>query len=196
MLCRVSVFSGGWTLEAAEQVCADEGVETGEVSKLLASLVDKSLVGTEESDGATRYRLLETVRHYAWERLCESGEDRQTQARHFACYLALAEEAKPRLNGAEVKTWLDRLEKEHDNFRASLGWCTAEGGDAEGGMSLANAFWEFWTYGGYLSEGRVWVSRLLTSAQNAEPAARRKALRVAGVLARQPRRLFGCSFAA
>src|SRR5262249_41530730 len=89
MLCRVSVFSGGWSPEAAEQVCAGDGVEAGKVSGLLASLVEKSLVGADEHDGALRYRLLETMRDYAWVRLCESGKEAQTRARHLACYLAL-----------------------------------------------------------------------------------------------------------
>ena len=99
---RLSVFAGGWTLEAAETVCAGEGIEEGEVMDLLASLVDKSLVlVTEQRDGEARYRLLETVRQYAREKLEGSGEAGEVRRRHAAWFLALAEEAGPLMMGRD-----------------------------------------------------------------------------------------------
>src|SRR5258708_31829565 len=109
LLCRLSVFSGGWTLDAAEQVCVGEGVDDVKVLDLLTSLADKNLVITDEQDGATRYRLLETVRHYAQERLREQDEEARWQPRHLAYFLAAAEEAEPLLLGAEQHAWLERL---------------------------------------------------------------------------------------
>ena len=93
---RLSVFAGGWTLEAAEAVCSGDGIEPDDVLDLLLQLVRKSLVVAEESrDGAERYRLLETLRQYAHERLTEAGEVETVHGRHANCYLALAEEAAP-----------------------------------------------------------------------------------------------------
>src|SRR5207237_1437333 len=91
LLRRVAVFAGGWTLEGAEQVCAGDGIDAPDVWDLLSSLVDKSLVVTDEHAGATRYRMLETVRQYALDRLRETGEEARWRHRHFAYFLALAE---------------------------------------------------------------------------------------------------------
>src|SRR5713226_5481995 len=120
LLRRLSVFAGGWTLEAAEAVCAGEGVEEWEVLDLLTSLVEKSLVLYEERGGEGRYRLLETVRQYARDRLLEAGEAEAVRGRHLGFVLRLAEEAEPKLSGPEQVVWLDRLEAEHDNLRAAL----------------------------------------------------------------------------
>ena len=122
LLQRLAVFAGGWTLDAAEQVCAGEGVEERRVLDLLTSLADKSLVLAEQNDGDYRYRLLETVRQYAQDRLLDSGVDQAVRNRHHGYYLALAEEAEPKLVGAEQIEWLQRLEVEHENLRAALNW--------------------------------------------------------------------------
>jgi len=104
------------------------------VLDLLTRLVDKSLVSVAERGGAeARYRLLETVRQYAWEKLGESGESKGARWRHARYYLALAEEAEPELSGAQEGIWLERLEAEHGNLRAALGW-SLEGGDAGLGL--------------------------------------------------------------
>ncbi|HEV2439552.1 MAG TPA: AfsR family transcriptional regulator, partial [bacterium] len=125
ILNRLSVFAGGWTLEAAEAVCAGHrpagnGIEPPAVLDALASLVDKSLVSVEMPGDAARYRLLETLRQYVRDRLHQTGETDAVRHRHCDVYLALAEAAEPHLRGPEEFVWLDRLELEHDNLRAAL----------------------------------------------------------------------------
>jgi predicted ATPase len=110
---RLSVFVGGWDLEAIEAVGAGGGIEEDEVLDLLSVLVDKSLVVTgAEGDGAPRYRLLETVRQYASEKLAATEEEEAVGQRHALFFLGLAERAEPELGGTEQVKWLDRLEKE------------------------------------------------------------------------------------
>ena len=117
---RLSVFAGGWALEAAVHVCGGEGVDASEIADLLTSLADKSLVVVEPAGTSVRYGLLETVRQYARDRLQERGEEARWQARHLACFLALAEEAAPQLMGADQQAWLERLDREIDNLRLAL----------------------------------------------------------------------------
>jgi predicted ATPase/DNA-binding CsgD family transcriptional regulator len=173
---RLAVFAGGWTLEAAEAVCG-EGV-----LDLLAQLVDKSLVLVDEQSGVLRYRLQETLRQYALERLDESGETLEIRRRHAEHYLVLAEEAEPRLFSPEQELLLAQLEREHDNLRLALGW-SSEAGDVEVGLRLAGALWRFWQVRGYLREGRAWLDRLLTTAGAAERTiGRARALNAIGFL--------------
>ena len=184
LLSRLSVFAGGWTLEAAEQVCGGEGMEAWEVLDLLAGLVDKSLVTAETQAGRSRYRLLETVRQYGRERLEESGGEAQIRSRHLNFFLGFAEEAEPKLTRPEQGEWLSRLEAEHVNLRAALGWCRLEKAGADSGLRLAGALWQFWEVRGYLGIGRAH----LTEALGREGAAgrtkvRAKALNGAGALA-------------
>jgi non-specific serine/threonine protein kinase len=183
VLARASIFSDGWTLAAAEKVCG-EGVEGEPMLDLLASLADKSLIAAEELEGTTRYAMLETVRHYARDRLQERGEEASVRRRHLQCFLALAEEAEPLLTGAEQKSWLDRLEAEHGNLRSALAWSSTAHADAAGGLRLAGAVHRFWHMRGHPGEGRRWLDLLLAAAPDQQdPAARAKALRGAGVLA-------------
>ena len=196
LLSRLSVFAGGWTLSAAEAVCAGEPVEDFEVLDLLTALVDKSLVVAEPAGNGTRYRLLETVRQYGGDRLGESGEAETVCGRAVACFVALSEEAEPHLMGPEQGAWLLRLEAEHDNLRASLSWSEClqgkrsnDGGPRlanEDGLRLAGALWRFWSVRGHLSEGRRWLDLALAraGASRAEAStAQAKALRGAGTLA-------------
>jgi non-specific serine/threonine protein kinase len=184
MLRRVSVFSGGWTLEAAEQVCVGEGIDRWEVLDLLSSLADKNLMLLEERGAATRYRLLETVRQYAQERLQETGERERWHAGHLAYFVALAEEAEPLLVGAHQRAWLDRLETENNNLRSAMVWSAAIDDREVAGLRLASALSRFWYIRGYQSEGRGWLTRLLATAPRARAAAARaKALNVVGGLA-------------
>ena len=141
---RLSIFAGGWTLEAAEAVCAGEGLEEEDVLELLSRLGDKSLVVAEVgSEDAVRYRMLEPVRQYAWKLLEDSGEAEQVRERHATYYLELAEEAEPELKGARQGEWLGRLEREHGKLRTALGW-SIEGGDADLGLRLAGALERLW----------------------------------------------------
>ena len=182
---RLSVFAGGWTLAAAEQVCADETVGEDAVLELLTSLADKSLILAEERDGATRYWSLETMRQYARGRLTEGGGEAHWHDRHLAYFVALTRETEPLLKGAAVKTGLDRLETEHDNLRLALDWAESERGDAIAGLQIAAAVWWFWGARGHLREGRRRLSRLLVQAPDTQALAiRAKALRGAGALAR------------
>src|SRR5205823_6408067 len=144
LLRRLSVFAGGWTLEAAEAVCVGEGVEEWEVLDLLTSLVEKSLVLYGERSGEERYRLLETVRQYARDRLLEAGDAGVVRERHLEFFLLWAEQ-----NPYE----LDQLEGEHDNLRAALEWSQVQG-HAEAGSRLGGALWWFWEQRGFWMEGR------------------------------------------
>src|SRR5262249_5874657 len=126
---RLTVFAGGFALEDAERVCADD--ETPVLDALL-HLVDRSLVDAPGDRGAGRYRMLETLRQYGWERLRARGEMEAWRERHAAYYLALAEAMPTVLDGPEEIPWLDRLEREHDNLRAALGWFAARGDAGRG----------------------------------------------------------------
>jgi predicted ATPase/DNA-binding SARP family transcriptional activator len=185
LLSRLSVFAGGWGLEAAEAVCPDGGaLRADDVVDLLTALVDKSLVVYRPAveGSAPRYFLLETVRQYAGERLRENDGDDATRDRHRGFFLALAEQARLKLTGPEQSLWLGRLETEHDNLRAALHRCE-RGPEMEAGLRLAQALWRFWYMRGYLSEGRQWLERMLARDTGAESAARTKALNAAGNLA-------------
>lgn len=174
LLSRLSVFSGGFMLEAAEAVCRmtndecritdeawasplpfviDHSSFPPEVLDLLTQLVDRSLVGVERREGTTRYGLLETTREYARERLRAAGEEEAYRVRHARFFLALAERAEPELTGAQQAVWLRRLEEEHDNIRVALDTFLALE-LPEDGLRLAGALGWFWGIRGYLSEGR------------------------------------------
>ncbi len=193
LLCRLSVFAGGWTLAAAEQVGAGESLsgaslEDWEVLDLLTSLADKSLVLAQSQGETTRYGLLETVRQYARDRLTESGESLVVRARHGDCFLTLAEEVKPKLTGSEQGQWLGVLEEEHDNLRQALTLYAEDTEDAEAGekgLRLGAALQVFWWTRGHLSEGRERLAALLAHPGGQEPTkARAGALNGAGELAR------------
>jgi non-specific serine/threonine protein kinase len=179
---RLAVFAGGWTLEAAEDTCAGEGIGGEEVEDLLAGLVDQSLVVADDAGDARRYRLLETMREYGWEKLRASGEEVAVRDRHRDWLLALAEEADRRLRGAEQAAWLTRLEREHDNFRAALAWCVGGERDPEAGLRLAGALAWFWRVHGHFSEGRRWLTLVLAPPAGAASSARPRALNGAGLL--------------
>jgi predicted ATPase/Tfp pilus assembly protein PilF len=149
---RLAVFAGGSTLAAAEQVCEAE-LDT------LQSLLEKSLVRRSEE----RFWMLETIRAYALERLDESGEAEALRRRHAAYFLLLAQEAKPELEaGSDQSAWLERLEQERDNLRASLAW--AQEADVEFGLRLGAALVHFWDVRGPIGEARAWLSALLERA--------------------------------
>ena len=183
LLRRLSVFAGGWTLEAAEQVCSGDNIEDFEMMDLLTALTDKSLIVYEAGDGG-RYRLLETVRQYAGEHLGEGNGTAAVRARHLAWCLALAEEAQPQLTGPEQGGWLSRLETEHDNLRAALAWCDQDRADSEAGLRLCGTLWRFWSIRGHLSEGLQWSRKALGVTDGRQTSASRgKALAGAGNLA-------------
>ncbi len=180
---RLSVFAGGWTLEAAEAVCAGEGMEQAEVLDLLAQLVDKSLVAVEQGGGeAARYRLLATLRQYGRERLTESGAGENVRRKHAQFFLAFAEKADEKLTGPEQAIWLDRWDAEHDNIRAALEWTLVS--DPEIALLLVGTMVDYWDSRGYIGEGREWLAAALAlPASAARTASRANALQGAGWLA-------------
>ena len=159
---RLSVFAGGFTLEAAEAVGAAEETDAEDVLELLGRLVEQSLVLSEpgEDGGKVRYGMLEPVRQYALERLEHSDEAEEARQRHAEYYLALAEQAEPKLWGPRQVAWLNRLEQEHGNLLAVLQWAR-ETGDVEIGLRLAGSLGWFWWTRGYLEEGRRWAEEFL-----------------------------------
>src|SRR5207249_902366 len=144
LLDRLSVFAGGWTLEAAEKVCSGEGTEEGEVLDLLLSLADKSLVVYEEREGKARHRMLETIRQYARDKLRAAGKEMMFRRQHRDYFLALAEEIRPKMNGPEQAHWLEILEMEHDNLRLALAVCLEEEEGVVAGLRLGAALPQFW----------------------------------------------------
>jgi predicted ATPase/DNA-binding winged helix-turn-helix (wHTH) protein len=189
---RLAVFVGGCTLEAAAMVCQavhdpTAGLEAAledEAIEGLASLVDKSLLQPEEDrHGEPRFRMLETIREFGLECLVACGEAPAVQRAHAHYYLALAEAAEAQLSGPDQAMWLERLEAEHDNFRAALRWAD-ESGAVEEGLRLAGALCQFWLARSHLHEGREHLVRLVPLARSSTPTpARAKVLTGAGHLA-------------
>ena len=151
VLRRLSVFSGGASLEAAERVCVGDAVEPEQVLELLTSLAEKSLLVTD-GDGAPRYRMLGTIKEYAADRLAEAGESDLARQAHLAYFTELAETAEPHLRRAEQLEWLATLEAEHDNISAAMRGAIAAG-EAQAAMRLAAAAGWYWWLGGRRAEG-------------------------------------------
>lgn len=177
----LSVFAGGFTLEAAETVGASEGPEG--VLGLLGALIEQSLVVVQTSKAGveTRYGMLEPVRQYARQKLEESGEDERVSMRHAEYYLALAEQARAELHGPRQAEWLDRLAREHDNVGAAMAWLLERGKPGE----VARIGWgiyEFWFRRGYIGEGLRWMERVLAEEGAMPDLARPRALFVAAIL--------------
>jgi predicted ATPase/class 3 adenylate cyclase/tetratricopeptide (TPR) repeat protein len=207
LLRRLTVFAGGWTLEAAEGICRDEDdrrqmsdvsgkgdpslltsdichLSSVDVLDLLSQLVDKSLVLVDEVGGETRYRLLETIRQYGAEKLhAEKAEAEALATRHRDWFRTFAEEADRGLQGPEQAEWLDRMEVEHDNVRAALRW-SIEQRDFVPGLCLGASLWRFWSVRGHLTEGRERLAELLAleQADGGEPVtAERRAARASAL---------------
>jgi len=160
LLARLAVFVGGFDLEAAEQICGAEPLSTEEVLDLLASLVEKSLVMFDESGESTRYRMLETIRDYACEKLEQSGDRPARAAAHCDHYFALAKQANYGMRGPEQAEWIRRTEADLDNIRAAISLALSVGTDPFIAVKIAVAMQSFWILRGYASEGR----RIIRSA--------------------------------
>jgi predicted ATPase/class 3 adenylate cyclase/Tfp pilus assembly protein PilF len=183
LFSRLAVFSGGRTLEAIDAICDAEGDLPVGSFEGVSSLLDKSLLRQEEGpQEEPRFVMLETIHEYAREKLEGSGEAEQIKRVHAEYFLAVAEEAEPRLRGAAQLEWRERLEAEHDNLRAALSWSLG-GRDADLGLRLAGMLSWFWIVGGHLSEGRRWLEEALMKGREAPPRARAKALWGLGYLA-------------
>jgi non-specific serine/threonine protein kinase len=183
LLRRLAVSAAGWTLEAAEAVCAGQAVAEAGILDLLSALINKSLVLAVDVEGTARYSLQETVRQYGRERLIAAGEEVEVRNTHQAYFLALAQQAEPRLLGPVEPQWIAVLKREHDNLRAALQWAADCAGVALG-LQLAGLLWRFWWAAGFLSEGRAWLDIVLRwDASTAPRQDRIRALQGAGVLA-------------
>ena len=176
---RLSVFAGGWTLEAAEEIGAPLDAD---VLDVLCRLVDKSFVLVEDGAIETRYRMLETLRVYAVERLAESSEGPAVRERHTDWFVRLAERAEGELSGPSHGVWLDRLEAEHENLRAVLRRAIEGGGSDETALRVCAALGRFWARRGHVSEGLAWAKAALAAAPEAPTIARARALSSRGLL--------------
>lgn len=198
-LRRLSVFAGGFTLEAAERVTPGESVEPDDVLDLLAQMVDKSLVVVEPLPSPVpdpqapdvRCRILEMIREYGREKLEEAGETALFRDRHRAWTVEFAAQAEAALTGPEQRSWLDQLELEHDNLRAALEWSVVGASDLEPGLRLGSALWRFWSRRGHVREGRQRLEAMLVAVpsdwgERASPthqSSQAKALNAVGFLA-------------
>jgi predicted ATPase/DNA-binding SARP family transcriptional activator len=161
LLNRLAVFAGGWTLAAAEAVCNDEQLPTADILDALTHLIDQSLVVLDR--GVARYRMLETIRQYAREKLQSSGESAQWNQRHFDFFLALAEEAERQRLVTDRTAWQAQLNAEHDNLRTAVRW-VSERGDTERQLRLLVAPIEFWRGRGDFSEGRTQLEQVIVAS--------------------------------
>ncbi len=194
LLRRLSVFAGGWTLESAEAVGSMQKAEDGDsgslpsvdqlmpsdILDLLVQLLNKSLVTTDERNDEMRYRMLETIRQYAQEKLIDSGEATHIRDHHLDYFVEFVEGVDPELRGTEQETWLRRLDNDYDNIRAALEWSSHR---PEVQLGFAASLWRFWRVRSYFSEGRRWLEGALARASDAPPLARAKALIGAASLA-------------
>lgn len=168
LIDRLSVFRGGFDLEMAERVCGPASEVGGDVVERIGELVDQSLVRFDEGASEPRFAMLETIREYAGEMLAGRGDAEATADRHAAAMLELAQLAAPELAGASQRTWLERLEREHDNMRAALDRSIARP-DPALGARLAAALWRFWQQRGYLNEARARFELLAAQGWTLEP---------------------------
>ncbi len=170
LLRRLAVFAGGWTLDAVEEVCAGDGLERLEILDLLTSLLDKSLLVADEHGTSVRYRLLETVRQYALDRLRQAGELEGLRDRHRDAYLARAEQAAPNLEGPEQRAWLDALDVEGANLAAAVEHAADTDGELALGLCAALTVW--WKLRGRFALAEAAYAQAL-GASSAEPSALR-----------------------
>lgn len=175
LLRRLSVFAGGWIFEAAEALCPDL-----DVLNLLTQLINKSLVAVEENENGSRYRLLETVRQYARDKLLESGEAEQVRNVHLEYYVRFAEIAGPQMDGPEVLEWIPVIDAEHDNLRTAFEWGLDH--DIEAALRVVGELAYFWFRHGHGAEGIQWANAALEKAdqlpQETDPNAQLRQKRV------------------
>jgi non-specific serine/threonine protein kinase len=175
---QLSVFVGGFTLDALESVALLDSNQS--IFDALSRLVDKSLLLVEQQD-QPRYRFLEPIRQYAKDKLNETGESNLIQDRHLNYYLRVAEETEPYLFGAGQQDWKNRLELDHDNLRVALAW-SLESNQFEAGLKMAGALAWFWHSKGHLSEGNLWLEKILAAGIGNQGKERAKALRASSIL--------------
>jgi predicted ATPase/DNA-binding SARP family transcriptional activator len=175
---RLSIFMGGWTLEAAEEVCSGNGITPTELLDLLSQLINKSLVMVETANnGETRYRWLETIRQFAFEALCESADERSVHVLHLNFFVRFAEDTGAKLRGAEQLESLNRLDQEYDNLRVALELAKTSR-NANAGLRIAWSLMLFWSARGYWSEAKAFLIDIL----ELQDTKRNTLLRVKGLI--------------
>jgi non-specific serine/threonine protein kinase len=167
LLRRLSVFSGSWTLEAAEAVCQGNGLAGAEILDLLAVLASKSMVVVLQAPGGVRrYTQLETIRQYGHEKLQQAGEETGYLQQHLDYFLRFAETGDRKLRGPDHLEWLHRMEEEYANLRAALEWCFGAGQAGEAGVRLNNALFEFWNECSTYHELFIWGEKALEQSRS------------------------------
>jgi predicted ATPase/DNA-binding SARP family transcriptional activator/predicted negative regulator of RcsB-dependent stress response len=182
---RLAVFAGAWTREDAEQVCTDERLMRDQLLDLLASLVRKSAVAVQTREPVSRYRLLDTIRLYAYERMTQAGEAEQISNQHRDWFLHLVEALDLQAQrNKPTAAWMARLAPEVDNLRAALEWCEKHEGGEGKGLRLSGALGPFWEKQNALKEGREWLGKFLDLSKDSSDAlARARSLYASGRLA-------------
>ncbi|MCE7007020.1 LuxR C-terminal-related transcriptional regulator [Kibdelosporangium philippinense] len=178
---RASVFAGGFDLDAAQAVCSGDGIDRDRVMDLVGGLVDKSILVRDLHGSLSRYRMLDSIRHYGLERLSRREEE-TTRRRHRDFYLMLAERHETEWFGPTQADVFFRTQLEHANLRAALEFCLHHPSEAATGLRLAGALWFYWVGCGFLREGRHWLDRVLAADREPSPE-RAKALWVNGYVA-------------
>ena len=182
LLRRLAVFAGGFSLEAAEAVCTGDGIQPHEILDLVTHLVEKSLVLAQPENGDIRYGMLETVRHYARERLLESGEGDAVRRNHRDFFLGLVEQYSSDAGTVRDPSWMERFARDHDNLRTAWDW-SMKAGDLEAALRMGGELWWFWEVRGYWQEGHARLESALNATQEVSSTARADALHGAGRLA-------------
>ncbi|SDD37735.1 ATP-binding protein [Actinokineospora iranica] len=176
---RASVFSGSFDLAAAEHVCGGSGVERAQVLDLIDGLLDKSVLIREEHQGIARFRMLETLREYAQDRLDRGGERLRVSRLHRDWYAGLIERFEAEWLSARQVDWVDRLRQDHANLRVALDFCVTDPADAVIGLRMATRLDDYWGIRGFHTEARLWLDRALAAAAPDAPE-RAAALRMSG----------------
>jgi predicted ATPase/class 3 adenylate cyclase len=182
LLNRLAVFVGGCELELADRVCGPASELGVDVLDGVGTLIDQSLLRVSEADDAQRYLMFDAIREYASEMLTTSGECDDIEERRSRAFLDLAEEAAPQLRGADQRRWLDRLEREHDNLRATLMWATSRP-EPDLAVRVAFALWRFWQQRGYLNEARTRLDEMRAQDWDLSPVLRARLAEARGGVA-------------
>ncbi len=176
---RLSVFSGGWTMDDAEELCSDENFDSSEILDFIHNLTEKSIIIFLESK--ERYRMLETIRQYGQEKLKEADEWKVFRSKHLNYYINVCESAIPELTGAKAKDWLNKFDDEHFNFQGALSWAL-EDNLFEEGSRLICALGKYWELRGYISECKSWLEKLLKNSQNISKPVLAMSNKLAGIM--------------
>jgi predicted ATPase/class 3 adenylate cyclase len=178
---RLSVFQGGFDLEAAQYVCSGYGIDAFGVFNLVSALADKSLIVADVGGDVARYHVLEMLRQFAGDRLEVAAATSMVQRRHAEYFVTLAEEAEPNLRGESEKEWRDRIDLDLDNLGLAMEW-SLDAGEPELGMRLAGAIWRFWKVTFRFSAGVQWLGRMFEAGPDVDKIVRAKVMVGLGTL--------------